>query len=97
MNDELVGKRNWWRVLETAAALDSPTCIAIMKELKSGPLCINDLAGYLKQHRNVIFYNCDILLRAALIERSEDSTLKYPDSKEVFALTENGKIHTRMK
>lgn len=93
--DELIGKRNWWRVLQVSVALDTPICMSILKELKDGPLCINDLSGYIKQPRHVISYHCDILLRADIIRKTMDMTLKYPDFLECFALTEVGESYVK--
>ena len=83
---------DWKQTAEIAAVLDVKICQDIMSQLKSGPLCVNDLAGYLKLPRHAVNYNILLAFNAGLIRKSGDPRLNATrDAREVFMLTDLGK------
>jgi len=83
---------DWKQVATIAVLIDTKVCQDIMNNLKSGPLCINDIAGLTKYPRHVVKYNVTELYNAGLISRSGDPALNASwDAREVFMLTKLGK------
>jgi len=92
LKSEVVDQPDWREKALIAALLDNPICISILKELKSGPTCINDLAGVLCQPRHVIMYNIRQLHEMYLVEASTDPNLTgTKDRKEVFNISNYGR------